>query len=642
MIQGVKMQIKLFGMMLGMFVAYYFGYLLLLPIGAILGWQIASLLPEKEVDGEKIIYGVPSDNGSYTNYKRTLPNSIKWTKANNVFSKFSSKNDSFYVNNFRFTDRRIKNNFSFLGSILSKKIESKDLNFKWESLKKGSLIVGSMGQGKTVFMLNIMHQFAQTKRRMVIHDTKGEFTEYFYRPEKDFIVNHLEVRGVYWDFFEDNDNGLPVSLVLDFFHSYFLAVAGDKGDKFWSTMAALRFEEIFSEIKTSQTIPSDAKMEVFIVAVLKYFDAVKKGNDKTEQSIATTLQSSFDIFVKMLYMKKNASKDGYKGFSFINFFKSQNDDGTPNDSRIFLHTIEEVSRENIPFVVAFLSLLFKIQLSQTSVTKEQYILYPLDEYLTFFSLLDSDLKKSLHTKARSTGGLLLPAIQYLPQEEEDRKNLLSSVENMFLFAITDTDTQKNISEFFGRTKITRLQHNGEKKKPDSRIEEIELIDDNIIKMLKVGNHISYMPKDAGILYVGYTRYPNTPKVAKGYIRQGHSVENGFIVFKQNLLPSSPSEEVNTQATKEQHDLPNVLYVSATTKYLEQIFTNGIEAPEGKMIQLSQDPNDPNKLSIQLESDVTLLKVDALSMRDKGYKFNFLNGKWSTSVLPKEYLSLVNG
>jgi len=124
---------------------------------------------------------------------------------------------------------------------------------------------------------------------------------------------------------------------------------------------------------------------------------------------------------------------------FTNFFEKD------TDSRIFLHTIEEISRENIPFVAAFLSLLFKMQLSQTSVTKEQYILYSLDEYLTFFSLLSPDLKKSLHTKARSTGGLLLPAIQYLPQIEEDRKNLLSSVENMFLFA-SQTQRPKETSK----------------------------------------------------------------------------------------------------------------------------------------------------------------------------------------------------
>jgi len=50
---------------------------------------------------------------------------------------------------------------------------------------------------------------------------------------------------------------------------------------------------------------------------------------------------------------------------------------------------------------------------------------------------------------------------------------------MFLFAITDIDTQRDLSSFFGRTKITRIQKGANPKaKPDVREEEIELIDDN--------------------------------------------------------------------------------------------------------------------------------------------------------------------
>ena len=630
------MELKLLGLGLGALVGYISGMMFLIPITMLVGWEIASFLSEKEIDGEKISYGTPGDNGSFPNYKRTLANSIRWTKASTVMQRFSSKKESFYINNFQYTDKRIKHNFSFFASFLSKKIEKKDLMFPWESLKKGSLIVGSMGQGKTVFMLNIMEQFAKTKRRMVIHDTKGEFTEYFYRPEKDFIINHLEERGVYWDFFEDNEKGLPVSLILDFFHAYFLATSGDKGDQFWTTMAALRFEEIFNEIKTSQTIASNEKMETFIIAVLRYFDEVKKGNDKTEQSIATTLQSSFDIFVKMLYMKKNASKGAFKSFSFIEFFNIKYEDGTPNDSRIFLHTIEEVSRENIPFVVAFLSLLFKLQLSQVSVEKEQYILYPLDEYLTFFSLLDADLKKSLHTKARSTGGLLLPAIQYLPQEEQDRKNLLSSVENMFLFAITDTETQKNLGEFFGKTKITRIQKGSSpKEKPTSQEVEMEFIEDNIVKMLKTGNHISYMPKDKGTLYVGYTKYPSVPKIQEGYIRQGRDVENDFIHFKQNLLPE---KDASTDTKPERKNIPDLLFLAIEEQYIKVGLENGFSAGEGKNIMLFTTPKEAKS---KVNSDAKLLGIYTSEMQKDGYVFKlYQNDTWVTKELPSKYIELI--
>jgi len=625
------MQLKLSGSALGIGLGYMSGMQALVPVGAIVGWQLASFFSEKELDGEKIAYGTPGDNGSLPNYRRILPNSIRWTKASTVKQRLSKrKKQSFYVNNFQFTDKRLKNHLSMLPSFFAKRSEKKDLQLSWEALKKGSLIVGSMGQGKTVFMLNIMEQFAKTHRRMVIHDTKGEFTEYFYRKESDYIVNHLEQRGIYWDFFEDNANGLPVSLILDFFHAYFLAVAGDKGDKFWSTMAALRFEDIFNSVKVDETVPSKEKMEVFIKAIMMYFKIVKEGQDRTEQSIATTLESSFDIFVKMLYMKKNHHFLEYKPFLFTDFFEKD------KESRIFLHTIEEVSRENIPFIAAFLSLLFKIQLSQTNVTEEDYILYSLDEYLTFFSLLDSDIKKSLHTKARSTGALLLPAIQYLPKEEEDKKNLLSSVENMFLFAITDIDTQRDLQAFFGKTKITRIQKsNVPKGKPDITEMEIELIDDNTIKMLEIGNHITYMPKDKGTLYVGYTRYPQVPKIQEGYLRQERHTEDDYILFKQGLLTPTTSTQTQTQSKP-----PDVLYVAVEEKYVKSVMQSKMLASDDKMLQLHKTMTE----ALVLEADkdyLHVIKIDALGMYNDGIEFGKDKaGEWFTKVIERQYMTLI--
>lgn len=633
------MYMKLSGVALGFFLGSISGSQPLILLSMVLGWQLGGYFSEKEIEGEKIAHGSPAENGSFLNYKRVLANSIKWSKSSLVMRRLSQKKKSFYVNNFCFTDRRTKSSLTLLFKYFAKRTEKKDLRLSWDSLKKGSLIVGSMGQGKTVFMLNIMEQFAKTNRRMIVHDTKGELTEYFYREEKDFIVNHLEKRGVYWDFFIDNDRGLPVSLVLDFFHAFFLAVAGDRGDKFWSTMAALRFEEIFNSVKTDMNIKAEDKMTHFIKAIMLYFQSVKKGQDRTEQSIATTLESSFDIFIKMLYMKNNASKDGYKAFLFTDFFSKKVDENGKKiigDSRIFLHTIEEVSRENIPFVAAFLSLLFKIQLSQTNVTEEEYILYSLDEYLTFFSLLDSDLKKSLHTKARSTGGLLLPAIQYLPKEEEDRKNLLSSVENLFLFAITDTDTQKSFSEFFGRTKITRIQTKGPKEKPDIREEEIELIDDNIVKMLKVGHHITYFPKDNGLLYVGYTRYPDSKPKVEGYIRQGRDTENNFISFKQTFTKIDRKEQKKVPP-------PKIFYMALDEKYIDLVLEKGIAAPEERLIQLSKTPEEAQALvtkNEKTEDTTKLIKIDAKQMDKDGFIFKINDEQeWFADVIEGRYIEL---
>jgi len=83
------MQLKLTGSALAAGLGYLSGIQALIPVGAIVGWQLASLFSEKELDGEKIAYGTPGDNGSLPNYRRILPSSIRWTKASTVKQRLS-------------------------------------------------------------------------------------------------------------------------------------------------------------------------------------------------------------------------------------------------------------------------------------------------------------------------------------------------------------------------------------------------------------------------------------------------------------------------------------------------------------------------------------------------------------------------
>ncbi len=203
----------------------------------------------------------------------------------------------------------------------------------------------------------------------------------------------------------------------------------------------------------------------------------------------------------------------------------------------------------------------------------------------------------------------------------------------------DIDTQRNLSEFFGRTKITRIQKTTPKGKPDIREEEIELIEDNVIKMLEIGNHITYMPKDRGTLYVGYTRYPDIPKTQEGYLRQGHETENGFIRFKQNLL-TSPKAQRDTQPRP-----PEVLYYIVPDKNLVYILKEGVKSKEGEYLALFNDTEsiidlldtDPDKF----QGMSLILQINIKQMIADGYKvIGNQKGKWFTKEIPSQYISVL--
>lgn len=488
------------------------------------GWQLGGCLTNKKI-GNKIVYGCYYNNGSYPNPINISPESIRWTAYDKVRNFFSNKKSSFYVDNFRF-NLQIKNRLNFINKRLAKKAEKKDLYMKWEDLAKGSLIVGSMGSGKTEFLNSIITQWINTNRRIIFHDTKGEFVKWFYNENNDYIINYLDKRGVYWDFFEDIENGLETEIVYNFFSAFFTAKTGESSDKFWQSKAATRFKEIFEEILLDEEEKN--KLEALAIKLKKYLTT--EHESKIEQSVAATLEEAVEIFFYFAFMKKN----GNKKFLVTKFFNHD------KNSKIFLHTISNVIEQNIPFLTAFLNVLFKYQLTYFNKAKEEnFILYVLDEYLTFFEKMSKELRKNVHTKARSYGILLLPAIQFLPENKEIKEDLLGSIKNLFVFSISDPTTIKIAKEIIGKSKIkTRKKID---KQVDFEEKEEIILDDNLFKKKKPGHHITYI-RDEGVLYEGYTRRTKIVDKNEEYIYNNKSKE--FIAYKRKLetLANNENEE----------------------------------------------------------------------------------------------------
>ena len=510
------------------FVDYGFGSVSAAVAAAIAGWELGGSFGEVQT-GDLLIARSYAQNGSFPRVRRAKMDTIKWTPLERIRNVLPEKKSAktFYVDNFQFS-KVIKNKLNILNTYLAKKAEKEERRLPWESLKKGSLIVGSMGQGKTEFLNNIIEQWIATDRKMVIHDTKGEFTSYFYRDGKDYIINNLDRRGVWWDFFADNAKGMPFALVYEFFRAYFTAVAGDKGDKFWQQMAGQRFREKFEDLKLDRSIPTAKKMEVLVLELHKYLDEAKKSTNKTEQSIATTLEISLKIFEKFAWM----AKQGRRSITLTDFFKSK-------DARLFLHTIEAVAAENTPFLTAFLTTMARYQLTFFEKAKEEdWVLYILDEYLTFFEKMEQDVRRSMHTKARSYGMLLLPAVQYIPADDSVKEVLVGSVENMFVFAVTDQQTINYLKDFVGKIKITAIEKKKNKyDQNEYKEEERYLLDENVLKSFVTGKHLTYLPKRK-ILYLGYSELPGTQQKTDAFVPEKFEEENDFVRFRRNLGTSS--------------------------------------------------------------------------------------------------------
>jgi len=491
-------------------------------VGALIGWQLVGFFQEKKF-GDTKIYGDYKENGSFPEAIGLKSGSMRWSSYATIqnFLNESNKAKGFYLNNFRFS-KVIKNKLNFINKKLANKAEEKGLFMKWTDLAKGSLIIGSMGAGKTEFLNNIIVQWLNnTNRKAVIHDTKGEFVKWFYNEDTDYIVNYLDKRGIYWNIFKDIENGLEIEIVYNFFSAFFTAKTGESKDKFWQSKAATRFKEIFEDILRSK---GKDKLAILAFKLMKYLKEEK--DDKTEQSVAATLEEAVEIFYYFAFMQTRGNKE----FLITNFFEKD------TNSKIFLHTISNSQEQNIPFLSAFLNVLFKYQLTyKNNADDSDLVLYVLDEYLTFFKNMSENLRNDLHTKARSYGILLLPAIQYLPDDKKIRKNLTGSIKNLFVFSISDVDTIEEVKRTIGKSKIVDIK---KVNKIESDEKEIFIIDDNQVKNQKPGEHIVYI-RDAGYLYKGYTKQAKVIDKNKEYIYANFAID--FIKFKKNLEEQALAE-----------------------------------------------------------------------------------------------------
>ena len=108
---------------------------------------------------------------------------------------------------------------------------------------RGTFIVGGIGSGKTVILTELMEQHFQRKRRMLIYDVKGDFTQMFIHLPNCRLLCPWDERSVLWDIGRDiNTQGRAKAFANGFFPP-----AGNDG-KIWNDGAALIFTAILIEI----------------------------------------------------------------------------------------------------------------------------------------------------------------------------------------------------------------------------------------------------------------------------------------------------------------------------------------------------------------------------------------------------------
>lgn len=100
-----------------------------------------------------------------------------------------------------------------------------------------TLITGSTGSGKTVAMLDLMDQIESRNGKAVIYDKMGSFVPYFYRPNRDVILNPFDERSADWDIFAEARTQTDFETMAAALIPHFK----DTNDPFWTSAARQLF-----------------------------------------------------------------------------------------------------------------------------------------------------------------------------------------------------------------------------------------------------------------------------------------------------------------------------------------------------------------------------------------------------------------
>lgn len=441
--------------------------------------------------------------GSLANPKE-VKRGYMWTpvsKLKNLF--FKNKKRTAYIDNFRVDeDYAYKSKMSYF---FQKKSEKTPIYFNPVDMREGILLVGKMGAGKTEFYFNILRQ--NFYNRAVIHQVKaGDFTEIFLR-KRDMLFSPYDQRGYLWDVMSEDEGIVEV-----FFQNYSNAIMGDKKD-FFSAAANRLYNELSIKTKTKYKAASPAvKWKLLIKAIRDLFAEMDGGTQKSKQDVMSTMEAILQPLEIMAWQMQNPNQ---KSFKIKDFFAKK------NQTKLILDNLPEYEKALTPLFAAFAACLSQVHMSQPDSTTD-FTLYALDEYFSMLKIMDDSSQVRLHTQIRGKGGILMPAVQYIPKDDKKlQQRLTSSTYAWVYFSVIEEETINLLKTTIGETEYvyteeseSRDSKNKKSKSYSIKHEKTHLINNHLLNGLgEKFEHLTYLPNHKA-LYVGYTPRAELPTIAK--------------------------------------------------------------------------------------------------------------------------------
>ncbi|WP_336696193.1 MULTISPECIES: type IV secretion system DNA-binding domain-containing protein [Burkholderiales] len=394
-----------------------------------------------------------------------------------------------------------------------------DVPMRAKSENLHTLIAGAQGTGKSQQFFALMKQVRARGKRAIVYDPSGEFTQAFFRPGKDILMNPLDARSPNWNIWNEIEkdyhfDNMANGLIPD----------PAEADPFWAKAGRMVLKDVYKVLgregrRTNQDLyNSIAKSNLEAMHALLAGEAgatyVDPVTERTGMSLKMTVQNQLEAF-RFLH-------DEGEPFSIRKWIKEE------SDSWMFITAREELREALAPVLSLWVDTVIKAVLSLDPVHRERLWLF-VDELPTLQKL---DILKLALTNTRKYGLCCVLGVQDFSQVYEIyghdlAKTIISGCQTKLLLRVTDGAAAKLMSELMGQAEVDEKDETLSYGISSSRdgvsvfakrnLREIVLTSE-ILTLPDMHGYL-VIPGDYPIARVAY-QYTPTPKIADGFVERG--------------------------------------------------------------------------------------------------------------------------
>jgi type IV conjugative transfer system coupling protein TraD len=340
-------------------------------------------------------------------------------------------------------------------SIIQKKMNS-DLSLAGLPLIKGKetrhfFSHGTTGSGKSTAIKELLDQIRKRGDRAIIYDMSCSYLEELYLPQKDIILNPMDVRGESWHLWKECRD----SADFDSLAAAQIPMPLSTQDPFWVNAARTIFSAAAFEMRNDPDRSTIKLLRYLLTADLEQMENYLKGTEaetlasrKTEKT-AVSIKSVLATYLKsMKYIK-----DEENPFSIRQWIK--NEEG---NNWLFISSLDDRHETLKPLITAWLDIAVNALMSLPP-SEDRRIWLILDELTSLHRL--PYLRKTI-AKGRKFGGCVVIGVQNFAELEEEYGNkgarsISSLLNSRYFFREPDPDMAKWSAENFGETIVEEVR-----------------------------------------------------------------------------------------------------------------------------------------------------------------------------------------